>query len=182
VNLLLRLCWLLIVSRFRAAVPPLGPCRTPFRVWPTDLDLLWHVNNGVYFSIMDLARIDLMIRAGMSGRIRANGWYPVVVAETIQFRRSLNPFQRFEIQTRVLGWDDKGLVLEQQFFRGEESVAHALVRARFLSRRGGTVPPAELVALFGLPPESPAMGDYAAQWNAAQGEWRGARTAKRAVL
>lgn len=176
-NLLLRLCWLLVVCRFRAAVPPLGPCRTPFRVWPTDLDLLWHVNNGVYFSIMDLARIDLLSRAGMAGRIRAKGWYPVVVAETMQFRRSLNPFQRFEIETRVLGWDDKAIVLEQQFFRGDESVAHALVRARFLSRHGGTVPPSELVAEFGLPPESPAMDGHVAQWNAAQGEWRGRRRA-----
>jgi acyl-CoA thioesterase FadM len=173
---LLRLCWLLLVGRFRAAVPVLGPCRTPFRVWPTDLDLLWHVNNGVYFSIMDLARIDLMVRAGMAGRIRAKGWYPVVVAETIQFRRSLNPFQRFEIETRVLGWDDKAIVLEQQFLRGGESVAHALVRARFLSKRGGTVAPSELVRELGLPPESPGMGEYATRWNAAQGEWRGRRS------
>jgi acyl-CoA thioesterase FadM len=174
-NKLFRLLWVLLASRHRAVVPPLGPCRTPFRVWPTDLDLLWHVNNGVYFSIMDLARIDLMIRAGMAAKIRAQGWYPVVVAETIQFRRSLNPFQRFEIQTRVLGWDDKALVLEQQFLRGDESVAHALVRARFLSRRGGTVTPQQLVELFGLTPESPAMDDYARQWNQAQSEWRGSR-------
>jgi acyl-CoA thioesterase FadM len=176
-NKLFRLLWVLLAGRHRAAVPPLGPCRTPFRVWPTDLDLLWHVNNGVYFSIMDLARIDLMIRAGMAAKIRAQGWYPVVVAETIQFRRSLNPFQRFEIQTRVLGWDDKALVLEQQFFRGDESVAHALVRARFLSRRGGPVAPQELIGLFGLSPESPSMGDYATQWNQAQAEWKGARHA-----
>src|SRR5512139_1107140 len=174
-NLLLRLCWLLVVGRFRARVAPLGPCRTPFRVWPTDLDLLWHMNNGVYFSIMDLARIDLMIRSAMAPKIRAQGWYPVVVAETIQFRRSLNPFQRFEIETRVLGWDDKAIVLEQQFLRGDEAVAHALVRARFLSRHGGTVSPAQLVELFGLPPESPSMGEYASRWNAAQGEWRGHR-------
>ena len=175
-NKLFRLLWVLLASRHRAAVPPLGPCRTPFRVWPTDLDLLWHVNNGVYFSIMDLARIDLMTRAGMARRIRARGWYPVVVAETIQFRRSLNPFQRFEIETRVLGWDEKAIVLEQQFFRGAESIAHALVRARFLSRGGGSVSPGELVALFGLPPESPGMGDYATQWNASQAEWRGDRS------
>jgi acyl-CoA thioesterase FadM len=176
-NKLFRLLWLMLAGRHRAAVSPLGPCRTPFRVWPTDLDLLWHVNNGVYFSIMDLARIDLMIRAGMAAKIRARGWYPVVVAETIQFRRSLNPFQRFEIETRVLGWDEKAIVLEQQFYRGEEAVAHALVRARFLSRRGGTVAPTQLIEVFGLPPQSPFMGEYAIRWNEAQGEWRGRKIA-----
>jgi acyl-CoA thioesterase FadM len=92
------------------------------------LRLLRHVNNGIYFSMMDLARVDLMIRAGYAGKVKQQGWYPVVVAETIQFRRSLNLFQRFEIETRVLGWDDKAIVLEQQFIRGGESVAHALVR------------------------------------------------------
>ena len=174
-NLLLRLLWLFTFGRLRAAVSALGPCRTPFRVWPTDLDLLWHVNNGVYLSIMDLARMDLMMRARMSGAIRARGWYPVVVAETIQFRRSLNLFEAFEIETRVLGWDDKAIVIEQQFFRRREAVAHALVRARLLSKRGGAVSPRELVAVMGLPEQSPPMSDYAARWNAEQAEWKGSR-------
>jgi acyl-CoA thioesterase FadM len=172
-NLLLRLLWLLIVGRTRSAVPPLGPCRTPFRVWPTDLDVLRHVNNGVHLSIMDLARVDLMMRAGMASRIKARGWYPVVVAETIQFRRSLNLFERFEIETRVLGWDEKAIVIEQQFVRRGEAVAHALVRARFLSKRGGAVSPRELIVPLGLPAESPPMSDYAARWNAEQAGWRG---------
>ncbi len=174
-NLLLRLLWLFTVGRYRPVVPPIGPCRTPFRVWPTDLDLLRHVNNGVYLSIMDLARIDLMMRAGMAGRIRAQGWYPVVVAETIQFRRSLNLFEAFEIETRVLGWDEKAIVIEQQFFRRQEAVAHALVRARFLSKRGGSVSPRELVAMMGLPEQSPPMSDFAARWNAEQAQWKGSR-------
>jgi YbgC/YbaW family acyl-CoA thioester hydrolase len=174
-NLLLRLLWLFTMGRRRAAVSPLGPCRTPFRVWPTDLDLLRHVNNGVYLSIMDLARVDLMMRAGMASRLRAQGWYPVVVAETIQFRRSLNLFERFEIETRVLGWDEKAIVVEQQFFRRQEAVAHALVRARFLSKRGGSVSPRELVAMMGLPEQSPPMSDYVARWNADQAQWKGSR-------
>ncbi|HXC59222.1 MAG TPA: acyl-CoA thioesterase [Steroidobacteraceae bacterium] len=174
-NLLLRLLWLFIASRMRSAVSPLGPCRTPFRVWPTDLDVLRHVNNGIYLSIMDLARVDLMMRSGFAAKVKRQGWFPVVVAETIQFRRSLMLFQRFDIETRVIGWDDKAIIVEQQFFCRGESVAHALVRARFLSRRGGSVTPRELVALLGLPAESPAMGDYAARWNAEQADWKGSK-------
>lgn len=172
-NRLLRLLWLLLVARWRAPVPPLGPCRTPFRVWPTDLDVLLHMNNGIYLSIMDLARVDLMIRSQLTRHIREQGWYPVVVAETIQFRRSLNLFQRFEIETRVLGWDDKAIVLEQQFFRGREAVAHALVRARFLRKGGGAVSTRELALAGGYDPQSPPLMDYAAQWNAAQAAWKG---------
>lgn len=63
-NLILRLLALPLLSRRRSKTSPLGPCRTPFRVWPTDLDILRHVNNGVYLSLMDLARVDLLSRAG----------------------------------------------------------------------------------------------------------------------
>src|SRR6266567_8900242 len=100
-NRWLRLLWLMVSIRWRPVAPPLGPVRTPFRVWPTDLDVFRHMNNGIYLTIMDLARLDLMLRSGFWRRIKAQGWYPVVVAETIQFRRSLNLFQRFEIETRV---------------------------------------------------------------------------------
>lgn len=174
-NKLLRLLWLLLVSRRRAPVGPLDTCLTPFRVWFNDLDVLRHMNNGTYLSIMDLARLDLMIRSGLWEKIGKQGWYPVVVAETVQFRRSLNLFERYGIETRVLGWDDKAIVLEQQFVRRGEVVAHALVRARFLRKAGGPVTPRELALVAGFDPVSPPLSGYAAAWNDQQQEWRGSR-------
>jgi len=173
VNHFFRLLWLAVVLRFRARVPVMGPCRTPFRVLPTDLDVLRHVNNGVYLSLMDLGRVDLMGRAGLAAPIRRRGWYPVVVAETIQFRRSLTLFERFTIVTAVLGWDDKAFLLEQRFERRGETIAVALVRARFLARAGGNVAPAEVLALAGDPPHPPAIPEHAARWNADVAVWRG---------
>jgi hypothetical protein len=64
-NLIFRLIFTLLLSKARGPVSVLGPCLTPFRCWFTDLDILRHMNNGKYFSIMDLARVDLMIRAGL---------------------------------------------------------------------------------------------------------------------
>lgn len=174
-NRWLRLLWLMLAIRWRPRVPPLGPCHTSFRVWFTDLDVFRHMNNGIYLTIMDLARFDLMLRSGFWRKVRARGWYPVVVAETIQFRRSLNLFQRFEIETRVLGWDDKAVLLEQQFRAGGDVVAHALVRARFLKRTGGTVAPQEIAPVVGFDAESPPLSGYAALWNAEQASWKGAR-------
>lgn len=173
-NRLLRLLWLMLASRRRAKVSPFGPCATPFRVWFTDLDLLMHMNNGIYLTIMDLGRLDLMIRSGLWRTINQQRWYPVVVAETIQFRRSLNLFQRFDIETRVLGWDDKAIVIQQRFVRGGEVVAHALVRARFLRKSGGNVSPRELALAAGFDPVSPPLAGHAAEWNAGQASWHGA--------
>jgi len=176
VNRYLRLVWLAIAGRFRRRVPMVGPCRTPFRVWPTDLDLLMHVNNGIYLTIMDLARIDLMRRAGPWREVLARGWYPVVIAETIQFRRPLTLFQTFEIVTRVLAWDDRVFLLEQRFERRGQTIAIAYVRGRFLSKSGEKVTPAEILALGGLAPDALPpwpVPEAAALWNRAFGIWLG---------
>lgn len=159
-NLFMRLLWLRLVARFRPATGLLGPVRTPFRVLPTDLDVLRHVNNGVYFSLMDIARMDLLIRAGLEGQLRERGWYPIVSAESIGFRRSLTLFQRFEVETRVLGWDDRSFYIHQRFIQGRDVIASALVVGRFLSRGGGSVPTSEVAALAGEP-DAPAVPEWA---------------------
>lgn len=164
-NLFLRLLLLLLTVRFRPRCDIMGPTRKRFIVWPPDLDVLWHVNNGVYLSMLDVARVDLMLRSGMTLRLRKAGLYPVVAAETIRFRRSLQLFQPFEVETRVLGWDDKAFVLQHRFLRGDELVAEAVVRSRFLKRKGGTVSTQEVLELLGRagpPPELPA---WIAAWN-----------------
>jgi len=47
--------------------------RLTFRVLPTDLDVLGHMNNGVYLSIMDLGRMDLLQRSGVWSRLLGAG-------------------------------------------------------------------------------------------------------------
>lgn len=166
-NLFLRLLWLRLVGRFRTRSDLLGPVRTPFRVWPTDLDVLRHVNNGKYFSLMDLGRMDLLQRAGLTGELRRRGWFPVVTAESMGFRRPLTLGQRFHVETRVLGWDDRSFYLHQRFVRGEEIVASGLVVGRFLSRHGGSVPPGDVAAVAGRP-QSPELPDWAVRLGADQ--------------
>lgn len=170
VNLFFRLLWLRLVSRFRSKCDVLGPVRTPFRVMPTDLDVLRHVNNGVYLSLMDLARVDLMIRSDLLPALTARRWYPVVVGQTIRFRRSLTLFQRFHIETRVLGWDEKAFMVEQRFVQGDRTIAVAFVAARFL-RTGGTVTPEEVLGTVGLSHmTSPPLPGWAGRLADAQAE------------
>ncbi|HEY0994656.1 MAG TPA: acyl-CoA thioesterase, partial [Gemmatimonadaceae bacterium] len=124
-NLVFRLAWIALTARFRPRVDLLGPARTRFRVLPTDCDVLLHVNNGVYLSLMDLGRVDLMLRSGLFGELRSRGWYPVVAGLTIQYLASLNPFERFVIDTRIVGWDERSFYVEQRFLRGGAVVAQA---------------------------------------------------------
>lgn len=118
------------------------------RVLPTDLDLLWHVNNGVYFSFMDFGRWDAIFRNGVYDLSMKNGWYSVVAGETIKFKKSLKLWDKFEIETQILGNDDKYFFIRQKFLKDGDLMATGLVKVRFLKRAGGTVSTKEVLDLF----------------------------------
>lgn len=156
--------------RFRRGdrVEATGLSRLRLRTLPSDIDLNGHMNNGVYLSIFDLGRYDQMIRSGLWGPLRARGWYPVVASETISFRRSLKLWQRFELETRIVGFDEKAAIVEQRVVVDGEVYTRALIRARFLSKRGGPVPVSELMAAVGVDfDELPPMPAWIADWAAA---------------
>ena len=138
--------------------------RVRMRVVPTDLDVLGHMNNGVYFSIMDLGRIDLMIRSGSWSTLRARGYYPVMGNESITFRKSLQPWQRFVLESRIVGYDAKAVYVQQRFVVDGEIFAEAMTRGRFLKKSGGTVPMAELGELLGVDVSALPAPEWVNSW------------------
>lgn len=140
--------------------------RIGFRVLPTDLDVLGHMNNGVYLSIMDLGRMDLMQRSGVLPRLTKAGFYPVMADETISFRRSLRPWQRFTIETRIVGYDEKAVYVEQRAVVGGEIYARATMRSRFVRKTGGTVSMAELASVAGIDITDSPLQEWVARWAA----------------
>ncbi len=147
-------------ARPRPALPGhrmLSPSTTQMRVRLGDLDMYLHVNNGVYLQMMDIARTNLLADLGALPALRAQGWYPVVAASTMTYRRSLQLRERFEIVSRVLAWDPRVVYLEQVFTRDGEHVARGLVAGRFLGRKGARVSPAEVVELLEPGTQSPEL-------------------------
>ncbi|ROP63433.1 thioesterase family protein [Curtobacterium sp. ZW137] len=166
-NLYFRLLLLRLRTRRASRLSLWDEARTPFRVVPTDLDPLRHVNNGKYLSMLDLGRMDLMIRSGFWQELSDRGWYPVVAAQTITYKRSLTLGQRFELVTRVLGVDERSAYMEQTFLRRGTVVARAVVQARFLRVTGGTVSTEELLDVFGAAPADLALPAWVHDWAAA---------------
>ena len=160
-NLYLRLILVLLRARFGNAVDPLDVVRTPFRVWPHDLDLNGHMNNGRYATLMDLGRVDLMARAGLLGRILAAKMHSVVTAQHLLYRRSLAPFRTFILETQVIGWDDRFVYIEQRFLREDALCARGIMQALFLGPNG-RVRSGELMVLFGVTTQRPVPRDVAA--------------------
>lgn len=163
-NMFVRLVILGIKMRLGRKLDLLGTGRTRFRVRPTDLDVLGHMNNGVYFSIFDLARVDLMTRSGLFAQLNKNGWYGVVTTQTGTFRRSLKPFRRFEIDTRIIGWDDRHLYFEHAVTCGGKLTTSAVIQVRFLSRSGERIDPQRLVDTVAPMANRPNLPDWVEQW------------------
>ncbi|WP_253705489.1 thioesterase family protein [Brachybacterium sp. P6-10-X1] len=106
-NLYFRLLVFMIRVRFRSRPSLWDTSRVRFRVNPSDLDVMRHMNNGRYLTLMDLGRMDLMLRSRFWRRITEQGWYPVVAGQSITYRRSFQLWERFDLASRVLGHDDR---------------------------------------------------------------------------
>ena len=139
-NLYFRLAWLILKLQFlRRIQSPLEEACLSFRVLPTDLDINSHMNNGRYLTLMDLARIDFMAKTGLLPIAFRNRWFPILGSTQMIFRRPLKAFQRYEIKTTLVFWDEKWWVLSQSFeFQGKR-VAYGLIRG-LLKGPNGIVP------------------------------------------
>lgn len=139
-NLWLRLVWTIVASCFGPRIrPPDDVSRLHFRVWPHDLDVSMHMNNGRYLGIMDLGRFDLILRSGLWRAVLRNRWTPVLDAAVVRYRRELRAFRAFRLETRILSWTGATLLIEQRMLsdgsKGEVLHAIAIHRAALYDRR-----------------------------------------------
>lgn len=153
-----------LTAPFRPRVGVLEETSVFLRVWPSDLDVLWHMNNGRYCSLMDLGRTDLLVRARVVREGIRHGWYPVIASETIRFRQSLTLFTRFELRSRLIGWDDRTLYMQHTFLRDKQLIARALVRLRFRTRDGALVDAPDVIAAVDPTLQSPPLPEYVHLW------------------
>ncbi|KSU78807.1 acyl-CoA thioester hydrolase, YbgC/YbaW family [Pseudarthrobacter enclensis] len=173
-HLLLRTLLLLFRSARRRPLTVWDSASLPLRVLPTDIDIAMHVNNGMYLSLMDLGRFDLMVRSGVWKRMRRRGWGPVVAAETISFRKSLQLWQEYTIETRVIGLDAKAIFFEQRMVADGEIYARAYIATRLVTKTG-PVSQEQILAEFGAPPADLVLPAWIHDWREA-GQLPGART------
>lgn len=162
-NLYFRLLFLLIKRKFHCPKMDIfEACRTRFRVWPNDLDINFHMNNGRYLTLMDLGRVDMMLKAGIFGKLINQGFYPVVVSQSIRFKKSLAPFQRFELVTQLEGLDDRDFYISQKFYHGETLYAEGYIKGRFKKRgQQGSVRTSDLFKAVGLDYNPTPLSDKA---------------------
>ena len=152
-------------ARRRARIELLDEARVALRVRAFDCDWYGHINNGRYLSLMDLGRIDFVIRSGFYDACREHGWKPVAAGATIRFRRELRWRARYELVTRCVGWGDGWWFFEQRFERSDGSLAaKAYAKIAMLDANGARVAPETVLDAVGWSHPSPQLPDDIITW------------------
>lgn len=146
---------MMLTGRLRALVhlarawwaPHAKVSRLAMRVLPTDVDLNVHLTNSRYPQLMDIGRMDLLVRSGTGHTMHKAGIAPVLVESNIVFKRDLPLGTRFTLETRVVGRDRKALVVEQRFLVGE--TVHAIGTVKMVCvLKGKVVEPTVFASLL----------------------------------
>lgn len=165
-SLLGRLLWILFTRRGTPRSHPLAMLRVQSRAFPHDLDLNLHVNNGRYLTFADLGRMDWFIRSGTFKVARKEKCIPVIGDVTARFIRQLRAFDRFYVETQLLGWDEKWAYLEHKILDKQNRVAAiVVVRGMFWNKKTGGMTPQHLVAATGHEGiTSPELPEWVQTW------------------
>ena len=157
-----------ITSVFETSVVPL-------RVLPNDLDFNMHMNNGRYLTIMDLGRFDLTLRAGMIQIMLKQKSVPILGAAQIRYRLPLLPFQRYDLHTRIVSWDDRWAFIEQKFIIADKGAKHgavaaiAIVKGSFYDQKNKRmIPTGDVLKAAGMDASSPDHPPHIIEWQKAE--------------
>jgi acyl-CoA thioesterase FadM len=136
---------------------------TRWRVLPSDVDLFGHMNNSRYLLLMDFARVDYLRRTRLLESALTSRWIMPVAAVNVDFYRPLKPFERFEILTQVLSWDDRWFFMRQTFRTRTTPVRTAATGyvKTIVRSPSGVVAPAQLARIVGgREVEPPVLPDH----------------------
>ncbi|QSX33591.1 thioesterase family protein [Shewanella avicenniae] len=165
-NLYFRLLWLFVWRlRHITQIGFLDTSRMAYRVWPSDCDINLHLTNARYPALMDIGRTYMLAEMQQLKPLLKLKWLPVVNASEFTFVKDIKPLQKFWLETRVLGWDDKYFYIEQRFVSDRGLHAIANVRGLFMCKRR-KITTEELIAQVGFSGEAPMLPPSVQEWKA----------------
>lgn len=162
---IIRLVKDMLVARRQPPLPLTGTHVSHHICWPWDLDIWLELNNGRAMTLYDLGRSMTAQRVGLVRVITSQKWGLTMAGSTVRFRRRICGFEKFEMRSRAVCWDDRFLYLEQSMWkRNGECASHVLYRAAVTDRNGIVAPKTVLAHMPGVDARSPAMPEWIAAW------------------
>ena len=136
-------------------------------VSPLEIDMFVHKSNSTYFTDLDLARMDLVLRVFQKyffqefdndfGTFKSKSvnnfpYAPIAMVECT-FKKELKIFQKFEIKSKVVAWDDKWLFMMSEFKIPKSDRTYAVAMTKYVFKKGGgrtTINPEEMIERCGM--------------------------------
>lgn len=158
-----RFIFIIIKCYFSRPQDILSKFNLHFRAIPffdTDLTRLF---TQTYSSLTGLGRWDYVFSSQFKKAAMESRWIPVTTAETITFNRSIKAWEKINLVTEIVCWDEKCFFVKQTFLvRGEEravAISEGIVR----SPKGHLRPP-DVFKAFGVVLSSPPMPKEIQAW------------------
>ena len=133
-NLLIRLLYLMISVRFRSKCSLYEKTYLSFRVWPHDVGVNIHLPSFRYISFTELGRSVHWHRSDQ--KLSKSCRVKIVAAQTYTYIREIKPFQKFTMDTQLIGYDHKYFYYRHNFFVGKRLCGVGLVKEMNLQKKG----------------------------------------------
>ncbi|MCK1792043.1 thioesterase family protein [Pseudomonas violetae] len=150
-------------ARFKSPIQMGDTIELIMRVWPNDLDINGHMNNGRYMTITDLALIEYFTRAGFIKVALRKGWRPMLGGSIISYRRGLKPFAVYTLRFSTICWDARWNYMAFEFLQDGRTMAHGHSKGAIVGSEG-FVSSTDVRNAMGLNPASPEFPASISAW------------------
>ncbi|SCU92270.1 LAMI_0E09560g1_1 [Lachancea mirantina] len=119
---------------------------------PFECDFYMHKSNSTYFEEMDISRGDLMTTIFQKLFLTSKRWPYVPVANVFtNFLKEIKPFQRYEVRSCILCWDEKWIYVLSRFLINNGSQLASLGITKYVLKDGRkTIAPKDALEICGL--------------------------------
>lgn len=162
-SLYFRLFWVWLRARSKPSIRMGDSIELTMRVWPNDLDINGHMNNGRYMTITDLAIIEYFARAGFLKVALRNRWRPVLGGSIISYRRALKPFAVYSLRFSMVCWDERWNYMAFEFLQDGRTMAQGHSKGAVIGSKG-FVSNADAFDAMGFNPVSPDFPSSISAW------------------
>lgn len=145
-------------SRARTSLLDLHIIRSA--VWLGDQDPMGHMTNSRYSSFTDLAIMNYMGRTGALKAFRKRGWLPIIQYESFAYLRMLRYPQKFEVHTRLVGWQETQMIFQHTFLSEGRVHAESTMIARLTGRKKTRVTTQMAMEALGVTLDSPPLAPH----------------------
>ncbi|AQZ10475.1 YBR096W [Zygosaccharomyces parabailii] len=120
-------------------------------VSPFECDFYLHKSNSTYFEELDFSRSSLMTKILQKLALEKGIPYIPVANVFTNFLKELKPFERYQLTSSILCWDEKWIYVISKFTKKQGTVFCSISLTKYVLKEGRkTVPPRTALEYCGL--------------------------------